>query len=108
MHVQLSRAGAAQGSDGAVEARRRGSRACRGLCLLGIERRIVDLALLAAGADDQVHATALGDRAGDQTAGGEALVVGMGVDQEEAPRGTVTRSPPGAPRTRTARAASCR
>ena len=83
MHVQLARAGAAQRGDRAVQLAGADLAHARAR-LLGIERGIVDLALLAAGADHEVDATPLGDRARDQAARGEAFVVGVGVDEEEA------------------------
>ena len=52
--------------------------------LLDVERRVVDLALGAIGAGDQVDPDALGNQASDGAAGAHRLVVGMGVDEEDA------------------------
>ena len=55
-----------------------------------VERRVVDLALLATGADHQIDSAPLGDRACDQAAGGEDLVVWVGVHEQQ-PAGLVQR-----------------
>jgi hypothetical protein len=86
MHVQLSGALAAQRLDRAVQLRGADLTHPR-LRFLRVERWVVDLALLPAGADHQVDPTSLGDRAGDEAAGGEDLVVRVGVDEEQ-PRGS--------------------
>ena len=52
--------------------------------LVGVERRIVDLALRPVGAGHEVDADALGHQARDRAAGAHRLVVGMGVDEEDA------------------------
>ena len=52
--------------------------------LVVVEGRIVDLALGAIGAGDEVDADALGHEPRDGAAGGHRLVVGMGVDEQDA------------------------
>ena len=59
--------------------------------LFGVERRIVDLSLGAIGAGDEIDADALGHEARDAAAGADALVVGVGVDEED-PAGTQAAS----------------
>src|SRR6478672_1408089 len=60
--------------------------------LVRVQVRIVDLTLLAAGAGDEVDATALRDGTRDQATGRERLIVRVGVDKEE-PIGSVVASP---------------
>ena len=75
--------------------------------LFGVERRIVDLSLGAIGAGDEIDADALGHEARDAAAGADALVVGMGVDeQDSAGLRRHVRKPPPRPMPANARRAS--
>ena len=79
----------------------------RGRASSGSRVGIVDLSLGAIGAGDEIDADALGHEARDAAAGADALVVGMGVDEEDsAGLRRHLRKPPPRPMPANARRAS--